>query len=83
MCDYINFSMIIYYLFIAYLAPGIGVWLAIDPNPYRDFVLRAFMRKTGRLPNPIILFLACSLGVIAVWPKIVMTVLDARFGVRR
>ena len=53
-----------------YLLIGSIVWVALDPVAYRDFVVRRYAQRYGRLPGRDTVTLAHMVAIVA-WPNTV------------
>lgn len=60
---------------LCYLAVGSLVWVLLDPSALRDFAVRRFVQRNGRLPSQGLLVL-CHVIAILAWPKAVPAVIE-------
>lgn len=67
---------------LCYLAIGATVWALMDPSAYRDFVVRAYLKKHRALPGPGYLMLAVVVAIVR-WPVVAVEWLRVWRGVAR
>jgi hypothetical protein len=69
-------------ILLGYLAIGAVIWAFNDPHGYRDFAIRAFVRRTGRVPGNGFVVAAVLLAIV-VWPWLTYRGVKTRWGTVR
>lgn len=60
---------------LCYLAVGATCWALLDPVALRDFAVRRYVQRNGRLPGKGLLLL-CHVIAILAWPKAIGAVIE-------
>ena len=61
---------------LIHLAIGAVIWAFNDPHAYRDFAIRAFVRRTGRVPGNGFVVAAIVVAIV-MWPRLMLAAAKA------
>jgi hypothetical protein len=68
-------------ILLGYLAIGAVIWAFNDPHAYRDFAIRAFVRRTGRVPGNGFVVAAIVVAIV-MWPLLMLAAARALWDTR-